>query len=60
MERSPVYETKQEQLMREYHAYTCKMSQLHEAGHDVSFLGYGDWLEQRTDPARPNPFDDGR
>ena len=49
-----------ERLMAEYHAYTCKMIAEFEETGEVQILGYGEWLQQRQQPERPNEFDNGR
>lgn len=42
-----------EQLLREYRAYCCKMSRMFEEGGNVKILGYGEWLNRRQEPSRP-------
>ena len=53
--------TDHDRLLKEYHAYTCKMmAHFEETGEEINILGYGPWLEKRQEPERPNEFDNGR
>ena len=53
--------TDHDRLLKEYHAYTCKMNAVREeTGEAIRPLGFGEWLELRTEPERPNEFDNGR
>ena len=46
-----------QRLKSEYHAYTCKMIAEFEEKGDTKILGFGEWIEQRNEPQRPNVWD---
>ena len=53
--------TDHDRLMKEYHTYTCKViTIMEETGEKIRPLGFGEWLDQRNEPKRPNEFDNGR
>ena len=44
-----------DQLLREYHSYTCKMNIIREeTGERIRPLGFAEWLELREEPKRPD------